>query len=213
VTDGDALLLEILANPADDLVRLVYADWLEEVGEAERASLIRVQIELFHSLIDELLAQEQRLLGPVGERVWQRRREWALPPALLHQWPTDVGGWEWHRGFPEVWHCPLALWEAHGPALVATNPVRRVVVIDREPQRSVINPRKPERTWYRDEGNWVQPPEAASLLLPPLFDLLEPDVLDFAMLEHSRTYSSRAAAVSALSEACLRQAQRQPARV
>ena len=208
VTDGDALLHAILADPTDDLVRLVYADWLDEVGEPDRAGLIRVQIELVHTILDELLAHEQRLLGPFDDRVWQRRREWALPPAMLTKWPTDIGGWEWHRGFPEVWHCPLAMWETHGRSLVSVNPVRRVVLIDREPQSSLINPRKPERTWFRDEGNWIQPPEEASLLLPPLFDLLESDALDFAMLEHSRIYPTRADALAALSEACLRRASR-----
>lgn len=44
-TDGDALLAAILANPADDTVRLVYADWLDdrgEPGDAERAEFIRL---------------------------------------------------------------------------------------------------------------------------------------------------------------------------
>jgi uncharacterized protein (TIGR02996 family) len=41
-----ALLQAIIESPADDLPRLVYADWLEEHGEADRAELIRVQIKL-----------------------------------------------------------------------------------------------------------------------------------------------------------------------
>ena len=41
MTTSDALLAAVLANPADDLPRLVYADWLEENGEPERAELIR----------------------------------------------------------------------------------------------------------------------------------------------------------------------------
>ena len=35
----------ILAHPDDDAPRLVYADWLDEHGDAERAEFIRVQIE------------------------------------------------------------------------------------------------------------------------------------------------------------------------
>lgn len=38
------LLAAILADPNDDLPRLVYADWLEENGEPERAEFIRSQI-------------------------------------------------------------------------------------------------------------------------------------------------------------------------
>lgn len=43
---GAALLRGILDHPADDLPRLVYADWLDENGQAERAEFVRVQVEL-----------------------------------------------------------------------------------------------------------------------------------------------------------------------
>lgn len=44
---GDALLADILACPKDDVVRLVYADWLDEVqGQTARAEFIRMQIAL-----------------------------------------------------------------------------------------------------------------------------------------------------------------------
>lgn len=46
MTDGERLLRRILENPADDATRLVYADYLEENGEAERAEFIRLQVEL-----------------------------------------------------------------------------------------------------------------------------------------------------------------------
>lgn len=40
----DALLAAVLANPENDLPRLVFADWLEENGEVERARFIRAQV-------------------------------------------------------------------------------------------------------------------------------------------------------------------------
>lgn len=40
----EAFLNAICANPADDLVRLVYADWLDEHGDPARAEYIRLQI-------------------------------------------------------------------------------------------------------------------------------------------------------------------------
>jgi uncharacterized protein (TIGR02996 family) len=43
---GSALLNTILAAPADDAPRLVYADWVDENGEPELAEFIRVQCEL-----------------------------------------------------------------------------------------------------------------------------------------------------------------------
>lgn len=44
-TVQDCFLQEILDNPANDAVRLIYADWLQENGQDERADFIRVQIE------------------------------------------------------------------------------------------------------------------------------------------------------------------------
>ncbi len=46
MSDGPALLRNVVANPDDDTARLVYADWLDEQGDADRAELIRGQIRL-----------------------------------------------------------------------------------------------------------------------------------------------------------------------
>lgn len=51
MTDESDLLAAVLANPADDHVRLVYADWLQENGQEDRAEFIRVQVELAQELI------------------------------------------------------------------------------------------------------------------------------------------------------------------
>ena len=48
--DEAALLRTICATPADDLPRLVYADWLEENGRSERAEFIRLQVGLSEQL-------------------------------------------------------------------------------------------------------------------------------------------------------------------
>ena len=45
MTDRDALLAAIHADPDDDTARLVYADWLQENGQADHAEFIRFQIE------------------------------------------------------------------------------------------------------------------------------------------------------------------------
>jgi uncharacterized protein (TIGR02996 family) len=44
--DGQALLRAILREPAEDTPRLVYADWLDENGQHDRAEFIRVQVAL-----------------------------------------------------------------------------------------------------------------------------------------------------------------------
>ena len=43
---NEHFLRAIIADPADDLPRLVYADWLDENNDPARAEFIRVQCEL-----------------------------------------------------------------------------------------------------------------------------------------------------------------------
>lgn len=46
MSERSAFLAAIIANPDDDTVRLVYADWLQEQGEEDRAEFVRVQVEI-----------------------------------------------------------------------------------------------------------------------------------------------------------------------
>jgi uncharacterized protein (TIGR02996 family) len=46
VSDDTALLNAIIASPGDDLPRLIFADWLDDRGEADRAEFIRVQCRI-----------------------------------------------------------------------------------------------------------------------------------------------------------------------
>jgi uncharacterized protein (TIGR02996 family) len=45
MSDEDAFLRKLLENPADDTVRLVYADWLDERSEAAKAEFLRLTAE------------------------------------------------------------------------------------------------------------------------------------------------------------------------
>jgi uncharacterized protein (TIGR02996 family) len=46
--DSEGLLRDILDDPEDDGPRLIYADWLEEHDQPDRAEFIRVQVEKAH---------------------------------------------------------------------------------------------------------------------------------------------------------------------
>jgi uncharacterized protein (TIGR02996 family) len=117
VSDGEALIRSILATPADDAPRLVYADWLDEQGRAEDAEFIRVQVELarlgfsggFHK--DE--TGRLRHVPAHVERLTERQLElWFaghgrpnLPPEMT-DWPVTVHPTPGHslllcRGFVE----------------------------------------------------------------------------------------------------------------
>ena len=69
----DAFLASIADRPDDDLPRLVYADWLDENGQPDRAEFIRTQIELANLPPNDprrevLMARERVLLRDHRER-------------------------------------------------------------------------------------------------------------------------------------------------
>ena len=43
-THEEAFLEDIVAHPDDDAPRLVFADWLDDHGDADRAEFIRLQV-------------------------------------------------------------------------------------------------------------------------------------------------------------------------
>src|SRR5262249_50235877 len=83
MTDLNDLLQAVLDAPGDDAPRLVYADWLEEHGQTERAQLIRLQVEKARAGIAagspryrEFLHREYELWS-----AYRRRAPW--PPSPL----------------------------------------------------------------------------------------------------------------------------------
>jgi uncharacterized protein (TIGR02996 family) len=93
-TDQAALLASVLAAPEDDGVRLIYADWLDENGEAERAEFIRVQCRL-DALAYELMSDEDcgdpNCPGCVEGRAL-RKRERALIRVHVQDWIPPING-------------------------------------------------------------------------------------------------------------------------
>src|SRR5215467_10473117 len=78
--DEQGFLAAIRENPDDDTPRLIYADWLDDRGDADRAEFIRVQCELAKyadrdARPSELVSREANLLacheeewlGPIWE--------------------------------------------------------------------------------------------------------------------------------------------------
>jgi len=89
----NAFLRAILADPDDDAPRLIYADWLDENGDADRAEFIRLQVQLAR------LSHSDPDWGPLSARSHElkqaRYMEW------LNQLPQFDGvHWEiFDRGF------------------------------------------------------------------------------------------------------------------
>jgi uncharacterized protein (TIGR02996 family) len=177
MTGDQGLLQAILDDPEDDGLRLVYADWLEEHGEPERAEFIRVQLELepHRFAIDrprvrELLAREAELLGRyedqwLGPAVLAWRAEWAASDP-----PAGYGPF-FRRGVPEVAALHLDSLLGHGQDLLAAHPtLRELAVFDLQGRGAELAAcRLLGRLTTLEVADWVLAEDAEALLASPHF--------------------------------------------
>lgn len=97
MSEREALLRAICDNPDDDTPRLVFADWLQEHGEEDRAEFIRLQVR-FAALLRHAIPDNEELARRARELWFRHGQRWLME---LPQIP----GITWHdaffRGFPE----------------------------------------------------------------------------------------------------------------
>jgi uncharacterized protein (TIGR02996 family) len=113
------LLQGILEAPEDDTPRLVFADWLDDNGEADRAEFIRAQIQLARTPEDD--PNHEVLRKRASELLSRHRAEWV----------KEVPGWARHevqfaRGFVRDVVCTAASFGRRGARLFEKAPVRGV---------------------------------------------------------------------------------------
>lgn len=143
-----ALLRAVLLSPADDALRLVYADWLEEHGQADHSEFIRVQVELARTHLDvaslRLRDRESHLLTLLGRRLtaelldaepsacyWPNRKGPNWTGALLAFAPGTSGiRLHWQRGFVAEVRCNWQAWQMCGCSIVAAQPVVKMSLDD-----------------------------------------------------------------------------------
>ena len=169
MSERDAFLSAIRASPADDTVRLVFADWLDDRGEPERAEFIRVQCEL-EPLREKL--DDSRV-----QALWQREDE--LLAEHFPRWAgsvADLGAIEpqfgpvFVRGFPERVGVSLdTLLLRREEILVACPTVREVTVFPTtfRPQSIVVD-RRPFETMEFCDNTWITRLASRPLLRFPL---------------------------------------------
>ena len=96
MSDRTALLAAITATPAEDTPRLVFADWLDEHGESERAEFIRAQVGLARSRCAALPAGVVHPLSPPCpgcEQAAAHRRRCEEILAAERDWFDAPAGW------------------------------------------------------------------------------------------------------------------------
>ena len=128
--DEDALLNGIAADPAADLPRLVYADWLEEHGQDLRAEFIRVQCEIAK------LEVGPRDVIDRNVHLWRRQQELidrhmgelleGVPYRVGHKlgiWPRYV------RGFIDELRLDQNEFDESGDAIATLRPLPSTVAV------------------------------------------------------------------------------------
>jgi uncharacterized protein (TIGR02996 family) len=112
-----ALLRAIAANPDDDAVRLVYADWLEEHGDdTARARAVYIRLAIEKARLPRKHPRRVRLQGEMNGLLRTHYRHWFPWAELLH----FAGR---HRGFTRHARGPAAAFNTHSAALFAAEPV------------------------------------------------------------------------------------------
>ena len=149
MTDGEALIRSVLANPADDAPRLVYADWLDERGRAADAEFIRVQIELARLGFDgafhvDSQGRLQRMPAHI-ERHQERQLELWMGGAGRPELPAELANWPMtihpmrgqsrriRRGFVERVASFAGIFLEVVAGLFRHQPVAHVALVDKQP--------------------------------------------------------------------------------
>ncbi|HKB03335.1 MAG TPA: TIGR02996 domain-containing protein, partial [Gemmataceae bacterium] len=131
MTDEPTLLAAVLADPGDDAPRLVYADWLDEHGQPDRAEFIRVQIELTRTPVWD--PRRPGLERREADLLAEHQIEWAAP--LL-----DAGaqGWAFRRGFLDRVVLNVADFLKYGSAVIERTTARGLSPTSADDWRSLL---------------------------------------------------------------------------
>jgi uncharacterized protein (TIGR02996 family) len=139
-----AFLHDILEHPDEDVPRLIYADWLDEHDEADRAEFIRLQVELAQLTMndarrDALQRRERSLIRrhkrawlgalPTGVRFLRFRRGFVEVKVFARavNYLKKASRWHEHTPLPHLFHVQLADAQGHLPAVLATPLMSRFV--------------------------------------------------------------------------------------
>jgi uncharacterized protein (TIGR02996 family) len=122
LANHDAFMRAICEEPDEVAHRLVYADWLEDHHDPERAEFIRLQCELarWETQRAEVAALEDRAydLLECQRSTWEAPLT-SIPPFWSREWSLHF-----RRGFVEVVYLPASVFVQYGRALAERTPLR-----------------------------------------------------------------------------------------
>lgn len=122
MTDGDALKRAVIANPDDDTPRLIYADWLDENRQPDRAAFIRAQIEAARA---EPFGSQARTAETKANLLLERHRlNWTQ-----HLYGHFLQSPGFHRGFIDHLAVEPTAFVAATAMIFAAEPIRSLQII------------------------------------------------------------------------------------
>lgn len=133
MTDGEALLATIIANPDEDTPRLIYADYLDDNDEPERAAAIRKQVAhaRLPSPFDQATRSVQELIE-ANPHIFRGGDPITKPVPIHATGPNDNDQvfiskhngltLVWHRGFINGVTGPAEDWFRAADEIVPVNP-------------------------------------------------------------------------------------------
>ena len=128
MSDEDALLAAIDANPDEDTPRLVYADWLDEHDQPIRAEFIRVQVEVVRVETQERIVLDQHIdLFRRQHHLLENHRAELL--GRLSVLPKETL-FEFERGFVSEITLDWGPFHQHRAVIAAAVPLPRTIVQD-----------------------------------------------------------------------------------
>ncbi len=155
MSDEAAFLRAAQAQPDDDTLRLVYADWLEEQGGekfATQAAFVRLQVR--RSQLDVFdpnragLLQEEAKLVQKHKRDWNGRIHHALHRrglfGLIDSRRGLIRKWDYHRGMIARVSLPADGLAAHAAFVASLGPIQALEVAG-------------WRAWSKDEAHAQEP--------------------------------------------------------
>jgi uncharacterized protein (TIGR02996 family) len=118
--DETTFVRTIAAAGSDSLPRLVFADWLDEHDQPERAQFVRDQVFVSTTPTDSVVRRAAALRASQAERKFARR--WAGVVA----W--HAYDWQFRNGFPDLLGLTAAKFRRNSVALFAHTPVRSLLI-------------------------------------------------------------------------------------
>jgi uncharacterized protein (TIGR02996 family) len=147
MTDRESFVAAIAAQPGEDAARLIFADWLDEHGEPDRAGFVRAACAAARARSGS--RRRADLLDRAEELLARHEADW------LGEWRGRLIDWEFRRGFLHRVRLTANTFLRHAAALFRAEPVGRVELVDdageplaEDAIRAVVS--HPAFGWVRD---------------------------------------------------------------